>query len=542
MLAIVAAPTLLYFAVRHNIDASPPSPVLFDAHLRALSPRSSSWLRPFVTRWLVVPLVAGIALAMALAFSQQLAPTRKFLVLVADFDYFYPSRHFGLTQRIVERLREAVVGDSDIDVQALGKPIPWEQGSVGARAEGMTKGAAIIIWGDYKVPKDKALFAVHFEMLRIPPPSTMPANPANIVPPSLFREGVVSIADLESFTIQERLSGQLVYLTLMVSGLARSVAGEWRQAIDRYSQALLAPEAKEMIGSEVVYFYRGTAYGMLGRDTEADADLSRSIDINPNLGVAFDNRGFVRLKHNAKSAMSDFTRAIELNPCDDKALVNRGVLRRHSGDISGAISDYDAAIRCSPRNYLPLVVRGVAFRVTGKLPEAIEDYSKALELNPDSFEALNDRGDAFYAQGNFDEAIADYTGAIRINSRLAESYLNRGNAWCAKHEIQKGLEDYSRAIGLKPAWALAFVSRGSAYAIVGQIDRAIADYSRAVELDSGLIEAYRHRALLFLLKREYQGALADLSHLCSAELQAADRQFACEQRNYLSALLARSQK
>jgi tetratricopeptide (TPR) repeat protein len=481
-------------------------------------------------RWGMVSVLI-LALAFGVSWWWQGRSTGKLVVLVADFDYFHPSQHFGLTQRIVERLRAATKADSDIDVQVLGKPIPWEQGSAGARSEGAKRDATIVIWGDYKAPKGIASFTVHFEMLKTPPPAPIPPDSVDLVPPSLLREGTVSVADLESFTIQEQLSGQMVYLTLLVSGLARSVKGDWSHAIDRFSQAIRAPEPKGMIGSEVIYFLRGTAYGMLGHDAEADADLSKSIEINPKLGIAFNNRGivrgFIRGERDVDSAISDFTRAIELNSCNDKALVNRGVLWRQSGNIVGAIHDYDLAIQCDPKNYKPFVGRGVARAFNGQLQQAFEDYTRALELNPGCVEAFDDRGSAFYEQGNVDRAIADYTRAIRIDPKRAEALFNRGNAWCAKGDPKRGVDDYNKVIALRPAWASAFYRRGNAYRQLQLVDLAIGDYSKAIELDPGFLLAYKGRIVARLIVREYRGAFADMSHICLADTDAAERKFAC---------------
>jgi tetratricopeptide (TPR) repeat protein len=543
MVAILAAPFLLYFAVKHNVDGSSPKTVLFDEHHNVINAKSSGWPRSFVTRWLAVPLALGIAMAIILVLSLHSRPTGKLLVVVADFDYFYTSRHYGLTHKIVERLRAATAADNDIEIRALGKPVPWQKGSDGARLEGAKSNAAIVIWGDYKVPKDIASFNGHFEILIKAPRSGSTNSEDDLLPPSLVGEPTAPISDLESFTIQEQLSGQMVYSTLMVSGLARFEVGDWSHAVSRLSKAIEAPAPKEMIGSEVIYLYRGTAYGMLGHDAEAEADLSKSIEINPRLRVAFDNRGyvrgFIREKPDVDSAISDFTQAIELNSCDEKALANRGLLFRRVGKIVAAIHDYDLAIQCDPKNYVPFVLRGVARSLSGELPQAFEDYNRALELNPSCVEAFDDRGNAFYNTGDTDRAIADYTRAIRLDPRRFAAFLNRGNAWCRKGKPERGVQDYSKVVTLRPAWATAFFSRGNGYQQMHLFDLAIADYSKAIELDSGFLLAYKGRIVARLMKGEYRGALADLSHICLADTDAGERKFACDWLKYGEAVMQR---
>src|ERR1022692_947802 len=212
-----------------------------------------------------------------------------------------------------------------------------------------------------RLPKDIALFTVHFEMLTRASAATS-ANPASdIMPTSLVREEKISVSDLESFAIQEQLSGQMAYLTLMVSGLARFETGDWSRAITRFSQAIEAPEPEGMIGSEVVYLYRGTAHGMLRHEAEGDANLTKCIKINPKLSEAFNNRryirGFIRQKPDLDCALCDFTRAIELNSCFYTALINRGVVLRHKGESAAAVHDYYRAVECDPENYLAFISR-----------------------------------------------------------------------------------------------------------------------------------------------------------------------------------------
>src|ERR1017187_589202 len=45
MVAILAAPFLLYFAVKHNLDGSSPKTVLFDEHHNVINAKSSGWPR-----------------------------------------------------------------------------------------------------------------------------------------------------------------------------------------------------------------------------------------------------------------------------------------------------------------------------------------------------------------------------------------------------------------------------------------------------------------------------------------------------------------
>jgi tetratricopeptide (TPR) repeat protein len=274
-----------------------------------------------------------------------------------------------------------------------------------------------VIWGDYMVPKNIASITVHFEIINQVQGllAHKPAAPGTLnVSPSLVHEEQVPVAALESFALQEYLSGQMAYMTLTVSGLAHFAAHDLSGGIDRLSRALGMPEAREMIGAEALYFYRGTARGILGHYKDADEDLSRAIQLAPKLGPAFCNRGLARSHYDTGLAILDYNQAIALDPRDSAALVNLGLILRHKGDLDGAIAEYDKAIACDQMNFIALMCRGLARHLNGQPDAAIKDFTAATRLVPRSAEAFDNRGTAFTAKNDFDHAIADHTRALFV--------------------------------------------------------------------------------------------------------------------------------
>lgn len=131
-----------------------------------------------------------------------------------------------------------------------------------------------------------------------------------------------------------------------------------------------------------LYEYRGAA------EDESDPngalqDYNKAIELNPNLALAFNDRGL--LFYNADEydrALEDFNRAIELDPKFETAFDNRGVTYFAKKDNGHALADYDHAIELNPDDLNPYWNRGDLYRSKGDREHAATDYRKALSLGP----------------------------------------------------------------------------------------------------------------------------------------------------------------
>jgi tetratricopeptide (TPR) repeat protein len=68
------------------------------------------------------------------------------------------------------------------------------------------------------------------------------------------------------------------------------------------------------------------------RYDEALADFNRAIELDPDFGWAFSDRGETfRLMGRYDQALADLNRAIELSPGDDDYIMKRAEIQRHIG-------------------------------------------------------------------------------------------------------------------------------------------------------------------------------------------------------------------
>ncbi len=86
---------------------------------------------------------------------------RPVVILVADFEKADPQ--YRVTRLLVENLENATKQYEDVEIERLGKFIPWEDGIRIASNEGSKRRAAVVLWGDYDKTATHAKITVHFQ-------------------------------------------------------------------------------------------------------------------------------------------------------------------------------------------------------------------------------------------------------------------------------------------------------------------------------------------------------------------------------------------
>jgi len=92
----------------------------------------------------------------------------------------------------------------------------------------------------------------------------------------------------------------------------------------------------------------------------AIADYSRSIELSPDLDMAYFNRGLARVNMRQRSeAIADFTKAISLNPDYKEAYYYRGALNVDAGNFNSVITDLNKAIGYNIKPACFLFIKGL---------------------------------------------------------------------------------------------------------------------------------------------------------------------------------------
>ena len=158
-----------------------------------------------------------------------------------------------------------------------------------------------------------------------------------------------------------------------------------RKAVDKMSASALKETLPEWV------FQQGNFLLILGQIDKAIVAYSYVIELDPNNGDAYNNRGFAyNIKSNSDRAIADFTKAINLNPNDAIAYNNRGL----------------------------------AYYVEGEYDRAIADFTEVINLKPDYADAYYNRGEVWVHLEEWDKARVDLTTARNLGMDVIAAFRN----------------------------------------------------------------------------------------------------------------------
>ena len=258
------------------------------------------------------------------------------------------------------------------------------------------------------------------------------------------------------------------------------------------------------------YFLRAYAKYDLKKYQEAIADYTKSIEINPQKPVSYNNRGNAKQKSkDYQGAIADFNKAIAINPKYAPAYMNRGIVKYDLEDYQGAIADYNKAIAINPKYAIAFNNRGNAKAELGDNKEAIADFNRAIAINSRYADAFSNRGISKYELKDYQGAMADYNKAIEINPQFGRAYSNRGILKRSLGNYQGAISDYTKAIEIDRRDAAAFSNRAFAKIYSGDYQGAIADASKAILINPKYAVAYNNRGWSKYKQGDFRGALRD---------------------------------
>jgi tetratricopeptide (TPR) repeat protein len=211
-------------------------------------------------------------------------------------------------------------------------------------------------------------------------------------------------------TVQKR-NARLILLYMRAAASHQS--GHLEQAINDYSTIL----EEELYA--VVYANRGTMYRALRRFPEAVADLSKAVEMDPNLIVAYINRAGIYLEHQM---------------------------------YVEAIHDCSRSLQISPNIAIGYCLRGSAYLQLGKHKETISDCTKAINLDPSIVQTYFSRAVAYLGRRRYSEAIADCTQALSIDPNIPHTYMIRGLAYLGQEKTEEAVNNFDTAKKLNPSY------------------------------------------------------------------------------------------
>ncbi|OSO89634.1 hypothetical protein B7O87_10735 [Cylindrospermopsis raciborskii CENA303] len=219
----------------------------------------------------------------------------------------------------------------------------------------------------------------------------------------------------------------------------------YQQAVEVMDQAILLNPHQDF------YINRGFARRELGDYKEAIDDYTQAIRVSPEFASAYYERANVRRElRDYKGAVDDYTQAIRISPEFALAYYERANVHRELRDYKKAVDDYTQAIRISPEFALAYYERANVHRELRDYKGAIDDYTQVIKIDPESVPSVYyERANVRRQLGDYKGAIDDYTQVIRISPEFASAYYERANVRRELGDHQGAGADFQKASDLQ---------------------------------------------------------------------------------------------
>ncbi len=162
----------------------------------------------------------------------------------------------------------------------------------------------------------------------------------------------------------------------------------------------------------------GLAYGCQALRVQAARHFSMAIDLKPDYGAAYLNRGDIFLATaQYELAIQDFTWAVEQEP--ENAIMRWRLGRARLGlrRYEEAMEDFSEAIRLDPSDPHGYHGRGQVYHVLGKLREALADFDDAVIRKKDAVDFYRDRARTRDRMGDKSGAAEDRAKSIQSEKK-----------------------------------------------------------------------------------------------------------------------------
>ncbi len=252
--------------------------------------------------------------------------------------------------------------------------------------------------------------------------------------------------------------------------------GDMLSAVKFYTDAINAAPTMFQI-----YYQRATALIALSRESEAEADLKKVIELNADFARAHRALGQLLLDRGiTDDALREFARAIELDPKLTGVRIYYASALIKNNQPAKAIEHLRAALEQNESPALAHALLGIAEERTGKPDDAFNDYSRAIEMDAGIAPAREGRARLFEAKGETAKAIEDYTIAYRaqpspeLARKLADLHARAGQAQAAIQLYRGLLLEKPDDLGVRAEMLRLMIENGQAEEATRELKKILA--------------------------------------------------------------------
>ncbi|KAM9779083.1 tetratricopeptide repeat protein 13 isoform X2 [Syngnathus typhle] len=287
--------------------------------------------------------------------------------------------------------------------------------------------------------------------------------------------------------------------------------GLYDEAIKHFS--LLLQSDPELVSA---IYGRGIAYGKKSHPDIKNADLAlyeltRVITLEPNWPEVYEQRAEILFPLGRISeALADLTKAIQLQP-SARLYRHRGTLLFISEDYVSASEDFQQSLELQKNQPMAMLYKGLTFFHRGMLKEAIETFKEALKLKSDFIDAYKSLGQAYRELGDFEAAMESFQKALMLNQNHIQSLQLRGMMLYHHGSLQEAIGNFKRCLQLEPYNEVCQYMKGLSHVAMGQFYEGIKAQTKVMLNDPLLGQKASSEYLKVKYLREYSRYLH--SHL-----------------------------
>lgn len=219
-----------------------------------------------------------------------------------------------------------------------------------------------------------------------------------------------------------------------------------RMQLDQKEKALeLINQAIQGDKSDAVSWgFKGHILEELDKHMEALGCLEKSLELDPNLVHALNERGIILSNLGPdyyEEALNTFDKATKLEPDSYWLWLNKGkTLSKLERDVE-AIESYDKAMELNPKNPCIYCLKGISQNLLGRDKEAMENFDAALKIG-----LSKECKTYYYNMATVLRNLKRYEDALRVVEQSIAVKSDDVDSWILKTSILEKLSEYEDAL------------------------------------------------------------------------------------------------
>ncbi|KAH6641680.1 hypothetical protein F5144DRAFT_610412 [Chaetomium tenue] len=262
----------------------------------------------------------------------------------------------------------------------------------------------------------------------------------------------------------------------------------YEEASEAFDRALELGDLDEY--EAYAYNLRGTFRCLKGKHEEALADLSKSIELDPDMTQSYIKRASMNLELGSpEKAEEDFAAALSKNPEDPDIYYHRAQLHFIKGEFSEAQKDYQKSIDLDPDFIFSHIQLGVTQYKTGSIASSMATFRRCMKNFEKTPDVYNYYGELLLDQDKHHEAIEKFDMAIELERETKPTCMNVLPLINKSLAVFQWKQDFSeaeklceKALIIDPECDIAVATMAQLLLQQGKVTEALKYFERAAEL------------------------------------------------------------